>query len=133
MEQKQYKYTLSQICLIIFFLIFIIFTIIWINKNIIYYAKLSVISECEPQIFKTTYPDYYMAGAFNVTFEEESNNFTITLMYVDEKPLRSIIKHEECHLRQFKQNRLGNCNNRRLLLLNEIECYTIQRFWELFE
>lgn len=114
--------------IIISLILFSIF-FLWFYKNVIYYSNLSVTKACDPHRFDMIYSHQYSSAA-QVTFNNITND--VEILYFKENPQLSLIKHEECHIRQYKQHRLFNCRIKALVFINEIECYTIQRFYEFF-
>lgn len=114
---KLYK----KIIIIIF--ISLVLTLLW--EFILFPSYLSVYASCNTEGFNEDYGDqYYTAGSVSVSEGET------TLYLLDETNI-PVKKHEECHLNQIEHNRLYSCNHLFLKYLNEVECYTIQRFWEL--
>lgn len=94
--------------------------------SVIFFAHLSTTSVCRPALFQQNYGDKFAAGA--TTYINATTKETNIIYYME--PSKGLIEHEQCHVRQYKQHRLFNC---KLLIANEIECYTIQRWYELFE
>jgi len=101
---------------------------------VIYHAHLSVIGACRPDALPA---EAVILGTFSIQLNTTDNITDITTEIqineniIDTKYYIPVLKHELCHLRQYNQNRLFGCKNPALLLLNEIECYSIQRFYEL--
>lgn len=118
---------------VFYYLLLIVFTIFLSQSipgyyhNVIYYAHLSTVYVCASKVFNEVYGSSYSVGA-QTSYNASTQN--ITVVYYDLEPDICVIKHEECHKKQFEQHRLFNC---RLLILNEIECYTIQRWYEFIE
>lgn len=108
------------------------FIIYYLYSQIFYFAYLSTIASCNLEKFEIKFSDYEIGGKFSTNISETGDVET-SIIILQENPKRSLLKHELCHQRQYNLNYLGNCDSKWLLYLNEVECYTTQRFWELFD
>ena len=105
----------------------IIFIILF--KFIFFPAYISTIASCSPETFEKYSDDYYIAG--QVSFEPMDNGETnITIELVDQDI--PTLKHEQCHVKQFERGMLASCKVPYFVFINEVECYTIQRLYEIF-
>lgn len=98
-----------------------------------------MVSACNQEKFESDYEDYYVSGSFTVDYSNVTENDNGETqepsieIYVEDDGDLPLLKHELCHLRQYRQNRLPSCSIPILKTLSEIECYTIQRFYEAKE
>jgi hypothetical protein len=96
---------------------------------ILYPSHLSVVGACSPQQFEEKYSeDYYVAGYVDIIEESEEGEIITIFYHEGDIPAE---KHEYVHVKQYKQGRLFSCKYPALRLLNEIEAYSVQRFWEI--
>ena len=110
-------------------IIFLLIGFILLFKNIFFFTHLSVSSVCEPVYFEEAYSqEYTTAGQFEGN--ASTGNYTIVYYYDPDLPT---IKHEECHLKQFRQHRFASCLIRPTAYFAEFECYTIEAWYELKE
>lgn len=115
-----------------YLLIFIgIFLLCIIYLNIFLPSKISVVASCNPDKFQEKYSQVYsIVGKTTVNFSEKSNEEPSVELFKQDLPT---LKHEQCHVRQFTQNRFFGCNNKIGMYINEVECYFISSAYELLE
>jgi len=66
---------------------------------------------------------YIKVGELNVTLNPVTNKTNTTINVFETTNIDSTYKHEYCHLAQFKEKRLFNCNyGGSFRFVNEIEC-----------
>jgi len=132
LNNKSNKNKILKYLIFSFIVILLLISLIFFYNYIYSFSKLSVISACYPEQFEEEYGDKAcVAGQTSVKYNKTTQNYTINVTYFIEPDI-PIIKHEECHIRQFEQKRSFGCDNIVLMTINEIECYSIQRFWEIF-
>lgn len=61
---------------------------------------------------------------------DENETKEIEVWIKDETDI-PVVKHEECHVRQINKNKFFSCDFPILKLITEIECYSVQRYWEV--
>lgn len=88
-------------------------------KFILFPAYLSIASACfvdgDAIVAEA---GYYTAGSFTI----DNNQTVIEVKTLDPKA----IKHEECHKKQYEENRIYDCNNINRMYFNEVEAYSAQ-------
>lgn len=104
--------------------------LLWLfYTNILFPAKLSVMSACNEEYFDEVYTPqgYYTAGSVsqNVSTGEIE-------VYISDETDIPLIMHERCHVKQYNANRVASCEYPNLRILNEVECYSIESFFDLF-
>lgn len=132
---------MKKVIFYIIFLIIFIVTSTYIFYYIFYPAHISMIYTCNAEKFEEDYSNYKVSGRFNIYYNEtntkdgsvdcENKNEQYLEIYVDDDENLPVLKHELCHLKQFNQHRLFTCKILALRTLNEAECYSIQRFYEV--
>ena len=99
----------------------ILFAILY--KFILFPSYLSIASSCfvdGDEIVAEA--GYYTVGSFTV-----SDNQTVIAVTI---PDLTIVRHEECHKKQWEENRIYDCNNINRMYFNEVEAYLAQyRLW----
>ena len=127
------KRTLGIKILTVISIISILLFALWYYSQILVFAKISVLAVCAPHL-DISDEGYVITGVF--LSKEVNGNITTEIMvtedFVNTEYYKPVLKHEECHARQFNQGRLNNCSNAFGLFINEVECYMVQRFYETF-
>lgn len=109
----------NVLLIILAFMIVIILMIL--SYKVVYLAYLSTKVGCFPEKISQE-----QNQTFKIAGKIETNNNTATIsIYSSNIP---VIKHEYCHLAQFKQNRLSGCYLGGFYrFIDESECYIAQR------
>jgi len=99
---------------------------IYAYKTIFYPAYYSVQTVCgnitEEELFAK---GLIIGGA--TTVQTNASGFTdIGVSFA--VPNKKTVRHEYCHVTQAKQNRFFSCDNQIASYLNELECYTVEKF-----
>lgn len=134
--KKMDNKTRERVSTILFIIAGIIF-VYYIYVFILFPAHLSVVAVCDYEKFQEKYSDdYFIEGQLSIGrggdgSGEMNESAQIEIQVIDEGNI-PVIKHELCHLRQYEQGRLwSNCEFPVGKFLTEIECYSIQRLWEM--
>ena len=109
-------------------------SLVTVSQYIIYPAWLSVYASCQPHEFNETLQGKYEIvgkGLINTTDCNSTNKISL---YVKDKDNVPILMHEYCHINQFNRGYFSlSCEHRIQKLFSEMECYSIQRYWEIRE
>lgn len=134
---KKFEIIIMMI-IIISSILLVILLLYLIYDSILYPTYLSTIADCYPnkatQILNNS--GYVIAGQASIntnkpTTINNNTNYTINTkdlkINYDSKYLTStIIKHENCHIDQFVNNRFGSCSKIHTIFISELECYITQ-------
>lgn len=114
----------SKILLNILIIISILFVLTFLYYKVFQPAYFSYQSTCEPERFETTKEnqDLVKGGETNVTYNNETNETEIDIETYNKD--KDTLKHELCHLTQFKRGRIISCEIPITLYVAEVECYT---------
>jgi len=112
--------------------IIILATLILSINYIFFPAYLSVKSACDPIGFQETYGEKYQVAGSVTIIPTEEGMCEVEFFVADIEDLPTI-KHESCHVNQYNQGRFYSCDNLFGKYRNELECYSVQRFWEIKE
>lgn len=113
------------------FLVMAIIAGYWIYHEIIFYSYLSVVSVCDEKKFEDSYSDNFKTGGSLSVSVNENGEENVTV-YISDEADTGLSVHELCHLKQYHQHRIFGCDHQILKLTNEIECYSAQRFYEIW-
>lgn len=110
------------ILILTFILLLVIFVGIPLFNYVLYPAYQSVKVDCG---FEELKPGENIAGAF--TENRTSGEVKLEIFIEESNPYYDIVvKHEECHLEQYLENRSYSCLNPIGVYINEAECYLSQ-------
>ena len=126
------KFTLSAIALF-----FILIGSLWAYGEVFYPSYVSVMSSCNIRSAESF--GYVTQGRFTsyangtkkisiYTPSKYDDSWQGKNEYKKTSRYNEVMRHEQCHQLQSKQNRFYGCDNKFLKYLNEVECYIVQYF-----
>lgn len=105
-------------------LFFIVLLLIVCYEPVFKRAYYSTQSNCYPETIPLIEAKgYEIQGFVNATTINDTEIINVNIFNYEP----SVIRHEMCHVAQFKQKRLFNCVIKHLNYLNEVECYLFEK------